>query len=143
MPMATGKCVLPVPAPRTRTTLCVSSVQAVVAKVATNFRSSGETSKSKQQCLGARELHRAHLVADRAHRMIRALGLQQMLNQPARGNVADTAALATPFSTNSATAPAIPCTRSALSSTNRSVFIAGSLGGDSHSVVHVSERRLS
>jgi len=32
-----------------------------------------------------REFRGLHLMADRAHRSVRALGLQQMLDQPARG----------------------------------------------------------
>ncbi len=34
---------------------------------------------------GHREARRCHLVLNRAHRPIRSLGLQQMLDQPARG----------------------------------------------------------
>ena len=50
---------------------------------------------------------------DRAHRTIRRLGLQQVLEQPARASSLGAA----PCSTSSAQAPAMPCRRNALSST--------------------------
>ena len=91
-----------------------------------------------------RELRCVHLVAHRAHRPVGRLGLQQMLEQPARALQRRRRA---PGSTRSAQAPAMPCRRSCLSSTVEthawSISCASSVAGGTQPVVArgVGQRR--
>jgi hypothetical protein len=66
--------------------LCASSVKAVVASVVHQLAIHRRDLEVEARHVAMhRELRRLHLVADRAHRAVRAFGLQQMLDQPARG----------------------------------------------------------
>jgi hypothetical protein len=85
-PMAVARCVLPVPGPPTSTdVVCVVGEGhwwPVAHQLAIDRR---DLEVEAGQVAVHRELRHVHLVADRAHGAIRALGLQQVLDQPARG----------------------------------------------------------
>ena len=74
--MAVARWVLPVPGPPPSTTLCALSVKAVLASIG-DERTVHRRDLEVEACQVAmhREAGRVHLVADRAHRAVRGLGL--------------------------------------------------------------------
>ncbi len=121
-PMAVAKCVLPVPGPPTSSALCASSVKAVVARVATRLRSTGETSKSKparSRCTG----NFATCIWWLTERIARSAA--SACSRCSMSQREDSMPALPPCSTRSAQAPAVPCWRSDLDSTSTSGFRAG------------------
>ena len=125
-PMAVAGWVLPVPGPPTNTALCASSVKAVLARVATSLRSTGETSKSKparSRCTGNFAVCIWWLTERIARSVVSACSRCSM------SQCEDSTPLLPPCSIRSTQAPAMPCWRSDFNSTSTSGFMAGLLGG--------------
>lgn len=85
-PMAVARWVFPVPGPPTSTTFARVVCEGRRGKLG-DERAVHRRDLEVEACQVAvhRESCRVHLVADRAHRAVRGLGLQQVLDEPARG----------------------------------------------------------